>query len=36
MKYDKQKVKKMIADLERTVKWLEMVTKKQGRNAPCL
>jgi hypothetical protein len=30
MKYDKEKIEKMIADLERTVKWLEMVTKKQG------
>jgi hypothetical protein len=33
MKYDKEKVEKMIAELERTVKWLQMVVKsnkKQG------
>jgi hypothetical protein len=30
MKYDKQRIERMIADLERTVKFLEML-KKEGR-----
>jgi hypothetical protein len=30
MKYDKQRIDRMIADLERTVKVLEML-KKEGR-----
>jgi hypothetical protein len=30
MKYDKQRINRMIADLERTVKFLEML-KKEGR-----
>jgi hypothetical protein len=30
MKYDKQRIDRMIADLERTVKFLEML-KKEGR-----
>jgi hypothetical protein len=33
MKYDSKKIERMIADLERTVKWLQMVVKsnkKQG------
>jgi hypothetical protein len=33
MKYDKEKVEKMIADLERTVKWLQMVVKSQKQGA---
>jgi hypothetical protein len=30
MKYDKQRIERMIADLKRTVKFLEML-KKEGR-----
>jgi hypothetical protein len=30
MKYNKQRIERMIADLERTVKFLEML-KKEGR-----
>jgi hypothetical protein len=30
MKYDKQRIERMIADLERTVKFLEML-KNEGR-----